>query len=124
MLVHPFVLQTSFRLEAQLRLSKLRGGTDSVEEMLYQSVLDYAGIVDANVLSYLWPKEFDHYVVCIISGSLNRPMFSIFRPSYSPTDYPIEIIIHCEHEHFTLLKPVSARKSSFKVRIPFIIIIA
>lgn len=114
-LVHPFVLQTSFRSEAQSRLTRLRSDADNVADIMYKSVLEYAGIIDANVLCYLWPEEFDEYVICIISGSLNRPIFSVFRPSYSSTDYPIEIIIHCEHDHFTLLKPVSARKTSFKV---------
>ena len=115
MLVHPFVLQTSFRYEAQSRLTRLRGEGDTIAEIMYKTVLDYAAIVDANALCYLWPEELDEYVICIISGSLNRPMFSIFRPGYSSTDYPIEIIIHCERDHFTLLKPVSARRTGFKV---------
>lgn len=112
--MHPFVLQTSFRYEAQSRL-KSNEGFDSVAEILYRSVLDFASLIDANVLCYLWPKEFDGYVVCIISGSLNNPIFSVFRPRRNYSETLIEVLMHCDHDHFTLLKPVTARNTTFKV---------
>ena len=40
--------------------------------------MTYAGFVDANCLLYLWPSEFDSCRICIISGNLNRPIFSCF----------------------------------------------
>lgn len=49
---------------------------------LLQSVMQYAGFVDANVLCMLWPCEFSEMRlrVCFLCGSVNRPMVVAFTP--------------------------------------------
>ena len=71
------------------------------------SVMEYAGLVDANVLSFLFPLEFTQFRILIISGSMSSPMFSSFQSDQINTQLDItEVIIHCHNSHFTLLKPI------------------
>jgi hypothetical protein len=53
-----------------------------VRAELLQSVVQYAGFVDANVLCLLWPAEFSEMRtrVCFLCGSVNRPMVVVFTP--------------------------------------------
>ena len=51
--------------------------------------MEYAGLVDASAVIYMWPSEIaTKYRLCIISGPDDSPMFSTFS------------------SHFTLLKPL------------------
>lgn len=69
---------------------------------------EYAGFVDANALSFIWPLEFSGIRICIISGRLNSPIFSVFyQEPISPSDTYKDVYIRCDGNHFTLLRPVS-----------------
>lgn len=96
--VHPFLLQSAFRLFANEALRN----TDIWYQELLQSVLARGGFVDANVLCFLWPVEFDDYRLLFISNPSTKPIFSEFTYSKNAKK---EIIILCEREHFTLLRP-------------------
>lgn len=83
---------------------------------IISTVNQYAGFVDANALSFLWPKEFDNFVICFISGPLNGPILSCFAPYGKQIDDPAltEVFIRCDGQHFTLLRPVMIQ-GGFKV---------
>lgn len=87
---------------------------------IVSTVNGYAGFVDANALSFLWPAEFDRYVVCLVSGPLSAPILSCFAPAgrdKDSLDGLVEVIIRCDGSHFTLLKPLDNNNGSggFKV---------
>ena len=71
--------------------------------------MEYAGLVDASAVIYMWPSEIaTKYRLCIISGPDDSPMFSTFSSS-SQCANPFgvqDIIMRCHHSHFTLLKPL------------------
>ena len=69
------------------------------------SVLQYAGLVDANALIFLWPQEFVNFRVCIISGSPHMPLISCFSAREADLDSLNDILIYCDGTHFTLLRP-------------------
>ena len=73
------------------------------------SVTEYAGFVDANALSFIWPEEFSGIRICIVSGRLNSPILSIFhQDSISPSSAQFkDVYIRCDGSHFTLLRPFS-----------------
>eukprot|EP01039_Chlorochromonas_danica_P010872 gene10874-12084_t len=96
--VHPFLLQSAFRLFANEALRN----TDIWYQELLQSVLARGGFVDANVLCFLWPVEFDDCRLLFISNPSTKPIFSEFTYSNNAKK---EVIILCEREHFTLLRP-------------------
>eukprot|EP01038_Epipyxis_sp_PR26KG_P016430 gene16430-22402_t len=108
--IHPFVLQTVLRYYASIDMFHLKD-TDSWKQDILHSILEYAGLVDANAMIILWLKEFNNYRICLISGPLNRPIFSCFTPifpnnSNSTNKLPLtDVIIRCSGTHFTLLKP-------------------
>lgn len=108
--IHPFVLQFYFRQRAWqlLQLYKQHSHETVWYEDLLQSVLQYTGFVDANVLPFLWPREWHNFRICIISGH-EKPIFSLFEGSISSVSKPAtpmkEVLIHCNGAHFTLLRP-------------------
>lgn len=76
------------------------------------SIINYAGFVDAQCLCYIWPEEFNHCRICLISGSLQRPLFSCFfskdgAAAVGGEENLRDIIIYCDGAHFTLLRPQS-----------------
>jgi hypothetical protein len=90
---------------------------DDLQNEIVQSVLQYAGFVDANSLLYIWPSEMQSCRICLISGDLKRPIFCTFFPAHvSNVDTLNDVIIHSDGSHFTLLKPAVAENShSFSV---------
>jgi hypothetical protein len=83
------------------------------------TVNQYAGFVDANALSFLWPAELNAYVVCIVSGPLHRPILSCFAPPGRSSSAAsllglTEVFIRCDGSHFTLLRPFNSA-GSFQV---------
>lgn len=82
---------------------------EDVQYELLSSVMEYAGLVDATALLYIWPTEIAiKYRLCIISGPDENPMFSTFSSSsQSANPFGVQdIIMRCQHSHFTLLKPL------------------
>lgn len=84
--IHPYALQTAFRLRArQINAMQSSSSSDGIQEStalakeLLSSVLLPADLVDANSLMYLWPVEFFNSRICIISGSFNNPIISVFQ---------------------------------------------
>lgn len=113
--IHPFSMQTAFRQQAKLLNSTQ--SDDLVAELL-TSLFEYAGLVDANALIYLWPREFADVRLCMISGDLSRPIISVFEMSniigkdFTPSGSNIrEVMMRCNGCHFTLL-------SHFDVKTP------
>lgn len=107
MSIHPFVLQAAFRAMTAQLLPTLP--IDSPALDIIPTVTDYAGFVDANCLCYVWPAEFEQYRICIISNSSSgaAPMFSCFSSRGEAAK--VDIIIHCDGSHFTLLQPLLPR---------------
>eukprot|EP01041_Mallomonas_annulata_P004243 gene4243-8439_t len=93
--IHPFVLQTVFRNREFL-----------------PSVLQYAGFVDANVLTYLWFTEFSHVRICLVSGDSNAPIISCFSEKGRDKSQLHDVILHCNGSHFTLLRPRNTESTS------------
>lgn len=101
--LHPFLLQTIFRYSAGNILRKLK---EQWFEDLLASVLSYCDLVDANSLSFLWPRELDGYYICFLSGNLNCPILTTFRSSRATSNAGLkEVLVHCDGSHFTLLRP-------------------
>lgn len=104
--IHPFVLQTAFRSIASTKMAKTRIGEDDVLSSIFlETVTQYAGLVDANVLSCLWFAEFINCRICLISGDASQPLFMSFTTK-GCTDNLADILIHCDGQHFTLLRPL------------------
>jgi hypothetical protein len=72
---------------------------------IISSIAEIGGFVDANCLSFLWPKELNPFRICFISGALTNPIFSVFCAEDDGKE-KTEIIIRCDGSHFTLLKPI------------------
>lgn len=103
--MHPFLLQVAFRNITANMLAEL--SKEDIQYEVMSSVTEFAGMVDANILSYLWPVEFTQFRICVISGQHNAPMFSYFVSGDLDEREPVkDVIIRCEMSHFTLLKPV------------------
>ncbi len=78
----------------------------SLEDIQYEvisSIMEYAGLVDANALLFIWPIELRPYRICIISGAEHAPMFSCFSGG---TGARQDVIMRCSGSHFTLLQPL------------------
>lgn len=87
-------------------------------EDLLTSVINYCDLVDANALSILWPKEFDNYYFCFISGNLQHPVITTFKKNNKvPVEQLQEVIIHCDGSHFTLLRPRMSPQTNTPVRV-------
>ena len=107
--MHPFALQTAFRCMAKQILTdnRLNDAGDTPALDLVPTFIEYAGFVDANSFLYLWPDEFHRKCVCIVSNShTNQPMFSCFTAKgVKSSEIEVDILIHCDGSHFTLLRP-------------------
>eukprot|EP00602_Paraphysomonas_sp_CaronLab_P013286 CAMPEP_0185041780 /NCGR_PEP_ID=MMETSP1103-20130426/41527_1 /TAXON_ID=36769 /ORGANISM="Paraphysomonas bandaiensis, Strain Caron Lab Isolate" /LENGTH=427 /DNA_ID=CAMNT_0027581673 /DNA_START=49 /DNA_END=1329 /DNA_ORIENTATION=+ len=114
--IHPFALQVYFRRFSADRVAQT---SDDLEKEILNSCLQYAGFVDANCLLYIWPEEFHDARVCIISGT-TKPMFTTFY-SGEDCDRLRDIVVHSDGAHFTLLKPVSAERSSHFSVLPYLL---
>jgi hypothetical protein len=79
--------------------------------------VQYAGYVDANALAFVWPENFDKFRICFVSGPASDPILSCFVPSRrsKPVEELYEIVIRCDGEHFTLLRPVTDRNARIRV---------
>jgi hypothetical protein len=76
---HPFALQALFRHRAAMICCDK--AESNVTEIL-SSVQEYGGLVDANSLSFLFPKEFKGIRICFISGisgANTKPTFVCFQ---------------------------------------------
>lgn len=72
-------------------------------EEIVRSVIAHGGFVDANALSFLWPVEFQEYRLLFISmSSGQKALFSHFRSNPHASK---EVVVLCQKEHFTLLRP-------------------
>lgn len=61
--------------------------------------------MDANALCFLWPQELNNFRLLFVSNPANRPIFSHFSVG---TPGAKEVVILCEREHFTLLRPCTS----------------
>lgn len=68
-------------------------------------MLGRSGFVDANALCFLWPQEMNNFRLLFVSNPANRPIFSHFSVG---TPGAKEVVILCEREHFTLLRPCTS----------------
>ena len=116
--IHPFALQAAFRHMTNQLLFNPRGRM-SIDETspvmdLVPTLTEYAGFVDANSLNYLWPDEFHLKRICLISNSATtHPMFSCFTTKgIKPHEIEVDVLIHCDGSHFTLLRPMHHRGQS------------
>lgn len=103
--IHPFALQTAFRNMAAALLEDKGHEDASLMQDILPSVLQYAGLVDANALIFLFPQEFVNFRLCIISGSPQVPLISCFSARSADPATLSDVLIYCDGEHFTLLRP-------------------
>lgn len=109
--IHPFLLQVVFRNITANRLGNL--STEDIEYAMLETVKEYAGLVDANTLAYLWPEEFRQTRICIIAGPPGSPSLSCFCCEEINMNAPVmNIIMRCERSHFTLLKPLGDARAA------------
>jgi hypothetical protein len=83
---------------------------------LIQTYQEYAGFVDANGLCFLWPEEFNQFRFLFISGTPTAPIFSSFSRSEATSEDLIEVIVHCNGSHFTLLRPHPSMIAMYRPR--------
>eukprot|EP00607_Mallomonas_marina_P005836 CAMPEP_0182438736 /NCGR_PEP_ID=MMETSP1167-20130531/85986_1 /TAXON_ID=2988 /ORGANISM="Mallomonas Sp, Strain CCMP3275" /LENGTH=154 /DNA_ID=CAMNT_0024632235 /DNA_START=1214 /DNA_END=1678 /DNA_ORIENTATION=- len=102
--IHPFALQVACRQLASTLLQTKH--TDPFVTELLPSILQYAGFVDANALSYLWFEEFRSSRICVISGSAQEPIFTVLSQEGENRENLRDVILHCDGCHFTLLRPL------------------
>jgi hypothetical protein len=108
--IHPFLLQCAFRHFATSLLRDKTAPDAVVWGDILPSVVRYADFVDANALIWLWMEEFRPYRICILSGSQHRPCLSTFRTAGVDVGRLLDIIIHCDGQHFTLLLHPTSRR--------------
>ena len=102
---HPFVVQACFRHITAIRLQETHS---EVARNILPTVLEYAGFVDANAFMFIWPDEFSRFRIILVSGSLTAPIFSCFaKDGMHMSESLLDIIIHCDGSHFTLLNTSS-----------------
>jgi len=77
---------------------------DSLESEVLSSCTEYSQFVDANCLTFIWPEEFNHYRICLISGNTSNPLFTVFT-AQEETAQRVDLFIHNDGKHFTLLRP-------------------
>lgn len=104
--IHPFALQTAFRHMAALLLEDKSHEDASLMQDILPSVLQYAGLVDANALIFTWPQEFVSFRLCVISGNPAQPLFSCFSARDAAESTLSDVLIYCDGQHFTLLRPI------------------
>ena len=102
--IHPFALQVACRHLAKQLLLDTTSEDFSLRADILSSVLGYAYFVDANALIWLWLQEFGPYRICLLSGTSDRPIVSLFRTRGAPLHKLSDVIIHCDGSHFTLLR--------------------
>jgi hypothetical protein len=108
--IHPFALQVAFRYFA---IQKIQSSSkDDICREVLESVNEYAGFVDAYSLCFLWPIEFKLKRFCFISGSLHNPILSCFSQKGVDSNSLIDVIIHCDGSHFTLLRGMHSTLSN------------
>jgi len=103
--VHPFALQLAFRSRVREALSGTSLAASDFSRDVVTSVVEVAGFVDANVLAFLWPIEFENTRVCLMSGPLQRPSFTVFFGANCPVGQHMDVLMRCDQDHFTLLGP-------------------
>ena len=103
--VHPFLLQTVFRYLTNKLLLESDADDWSLRQDILPSVTAYSGLVDANAFMWLWLEEFRPYRVCVLSGSQEKPILSTFRTRGSDPKDNQDLLLHCDGQHFTLLRP-------------------
>lgn len=111
--IHPFCLEVALRNAAQRYL--MTASSDDIATSVLPSLLEYAGFVDANSLSFIWPVEFNTSRICFISGDSKKPMFTCFVPEGQDPSRLRDVIIHCDGTHFTLLRPKNASNTAFEI---------
>lgn len=114
--IHPFLLQSYFRFVSSYYLHKIRKEAENDSELLlyeeiFSSILVQSNFVDANCLVYLWPFEFISFELCIISGSFDNPIVSIFKSNEKDKSLRRDnqkkfIYLYCNNSHFYLLDPI------------------
>jgi hypothetical protein len=110
--IHPFLLQTVFRHSS---LNILQKQPNEWFEDLLTTIVTYCDFVDANALSFLWPREFDGFYICFLSGNTSSsPLITTFQSNKpNKQSQPMrEVIIHCDGSHFTLLRPRFTSRSN------------
>lgn len=119
--IHPYALQLVFRYYAGKIIANItrkggegrEGGEGGAGESnnpcveILSTIITYAGFVDAYSLCFMWPQEFNSYRICFISGSFSKPVFSCFYNTTTSPDALRDVIIHCDGDHFTLLRPTT-----------------
>ena len=89
--IHPFIIQSVFRYTAKnilhlldnddnnnIENNGIKSSSSSLVKELLPTALQRGSFVDANILSFLWFKEFSDKRICIISGTNENPIFSTF----------------------------------------------
>jgi hypothetical protein len=104
--INPFVIQVIFRhLASKMKENNKYDPDYSLMSDSFDSILEYSGFVDANVLIWLWMEEFLPYRLCFVSGNMSQPIITTFM-ARGVDPYSIrDVIIHCNGQHFTLLRP-------------------
>jgi hypothetical protein len=110
--IHPFALETFFRLTAKEMQPEVEAGNGEfadlstaylAREQLYH-VRGYTAFVDAQTLCRIWPSELDAYRVSIISGDENDPIINIFKKADADDSELIDVVMrNVGDTHFTLL---------------------
>eukprot|EP01032_Pedospumella_encystans_P007679 gene7679-9185_t len=111
--LHPYALQSYFRHTAAAE----RSIEADWQVELAKSIGEYAGLIDANVLQYTWPENFDKYRILLISGPAEDPLLTCFVPqnrNRSVEDL-YEIVIRNDRSHFTLLRPLANLTTKIKI---------
>lgn len=115
MSLHPFAIQQCFRRAAVELLKQPDNEMTIFFGEALESILLRNDFVDAQVLSAIWPIEFDRFKVLIIrvdhTGRIES--FTSFKSEAGPVDEMgewrgQEIIFTLQWNHFTILKPKSA----------------
>mmetsp|Transcript_11877 Transcript_11877/g.26396 ORF Transcript_11877/g.26396 Transcript_11877/m.26396 type:complete len:200 (-) Transcript_11877:342-941(-) len=111
--LHPFALQTALRFIA----ASERDFQEEWAREICETIGQYAGYVDANALAFVWPQNFDKFRICFVSGPASDPILSCFVPLNRSrlVEELYEIVLRCDGEHFTLLRPSHTRNARIRV---------
>jgi hypothetical protein len=107
---HPFAVQFAFRLMAG-RLLRRSESISPVAVDVLPTITQYAGLVDANALIFLWPAEMRDVRLCLVSNVNSHPILSVFYRKGANAAAFKDILVQCDGFHFTLLTPLTSSRA-------------
>ena len=105
----PILLEAYFRVYGQSLMTQASFHHDVLDGLggvidVVDSVMGYAGFVDASILAYLWPIDFNGFRIAVLSEESSNLIISVFNNDINGDNSKhIDIALRYSGSHFTSL---------------------